>query len=717
MKAILFVATIGLLMLLAACSVSDNTSTSQLGDISLYKADYRLTPDQHLLETEILLTWHPAEIDTFFFLLNKNLEIGMAHASGDVAQGELLVLAEGEQIPIRLHQHIKDADAVYYEDHHTLYALPITTDSDSIEIMLSYRGEIFDDVSVPEFSRWELADETTGLISEQGAFLVPSTGYYPVIPCESGLSRFETTIHTPVDWKGLAEGNIDSYSESRTTFFSKYPLDGSNLVAGPYILDTLMSDSIEIAMYHYEDDEELVQRYLSHSARYIAMYQEMIGPYPFERFSVVENWFPTGYGMPSYTLLGTEVLRLPFIVYTSLGHEILHNWWGNGVLVDHDSGNWCEGLTVYQADYNFAGSRNPTGKRQYRLDALRDYSDYVIRGEDEDFPLREFTSRTSAGSRTIGYGKAMMVFHMAALRIGEDVFKQALSDLYNERQFEKTAWRDFFDEFESVSGEDFGWYERQWIDRDGAPSFEVSNPLVQHKPESSNYLLEFDLEQVQDGDTFRMDIPVRLYFENDSSSVSVLHDVNKEMYHARVQTNARPERFAIDPEYNVFRSLDPLEAPPTFSGFYGAEQLAVILPPPDDPMRDAYQQLAESLLSRSEPTFIEPDDLSEHDLTGLSILRFGRKNLSQRVLNTPGLQDSPADENDLALIWASRNSEQPDVVHMDIWAANPGALAPLARKLPHYGKYSYLAFNAGRNVAKGQWEVTDSPLSVELPRP
>ena len=36
---------------------------------------------------------------------------------------------------------------------------------------------------------------------------------------------------------------------------------------------------------------------------------------------------------------GFAVLRLPFIPYTSLPHEILHNWWGNGVWVDYAGGN------------------------------------------------------------------------------------------------------------------------------------------------------------------------------------------------------------------------------------------------------------------------------------------------------------------------------------------------------------------------------------------
>ena len=51
-------------------------------------------------------------------------------------------------------------------------------------------------------------------------------------------------------------------------------------------------------------------------------------------------------------------------------------------------------------------------------------------------------------------------------------------------------------------------------------------------------------------------------------------------------------------------------------------------------------------------------------------------------------------------------------ITVDPAAALPG----LVRKLPHYGKYSWLAF-AGEepaNVAKGEWPTTDSPLLVNL---
>ena len=55
-----------------------------------------------------------------------------------------------------------------------------------------------------------------------------------------------------------------------------------------------------------------------------------------------------------------------------------------------------------------------------------------------------------------------------------------------------------------------------------------------------------------------------------------------------------------------------------------------------------------------------------------------------------------------------------DIVLLD--ARSPDSLDTMLAKLPHYGKYSYLLFNSasGENVAKGQWDVTDSPLILNF---
>src|SRR4029453_18980304 len=81
-------------------------------------------------------------------------------------------------------------------------------------------------------------------------------------------------------------------------------------------------------------DDALAAKYLDATAPNVAMYTELLGPHAYGKFAIVENFWDTGYGMPSFTLLGPQEIRLPFIPTTSYPHEILHDWGGYGVYVD-----------------------------------------------------------------------------------------------------------------------------------------------------------------------------------------------------------------------------------------------------------------------------------------------------------------------------------------------------------------------------------------------
>jgi aminopeptidase N len=79
----------------------------------------------------------------------------------------------------------------------------------------------------------------------------------------------------------------------------------------------------------------------------------------------------------------------------------------------------------------------------------------------------------------------------------------------------------------------------------------------------------------------------------------------------------------------------------------------------------------------------------------------------------------PQGDHDLAresVVLVARR--HPDDPHALVWLAGdrPQAIPGLARKLPHYRKYSYLVFSgdAPDNQLKGQWPVLASPMSVHL---
>ena len=53
---------------------------------------------------------------------------------------------------------------------------------------------------------------------------------------------------------------------------------------------------------------------------------------------MVENFFASGLGMPSFTLLGSSVIKRHYVQPYALGHEIVHSWIGNAVFNHADRG-------------------------------------------------------------------------------------------------------------------------------------------------------------------------------------------------------------------------------------------------------------------------------------------------------------------------------------------------------------------------------------------
>jgi len=49
-------------------------------------------------------------------------------------------------------------------------------------------------------------------------------------------------------------------------------------------------------------------------------------------------------------------------------------------------------------------------------------------------------------------------------------------------------------------------------------------------------------------------------------------------------------------------------------------------------------------------------------------------------------------------------------------ARTPAAAHAVAAKISHYGRYSLLLFDAGRNLTKSTWEAESSPLTIRFPK-
>jgi hypothetical protein len=137
------------------------------------------------------------------------------------------------------------------------------------------------------------------------------------------------------------------------------------------------------------DNADLADEYLDATAQYLDAYVQILGDYPFEKFAVVENFFASGLGMPSFTLLGSGSIKRHYIQPYALGHEIVHSWIGNSVFNRDDHGNWVEGLTTYLANYYWHELvQDDRQALEQRRMMLQGYNLYV-RPED-DYDVSQF---------------------------------------------------------------------------------------------------------------------------------------------------------------------------------------------------------------------------------------------------------------------------------------------------------------------------------------
>ncbi len=596
-------------------------------------------------------------------------------------------------------------------------------------VEVAYKGEIFHPLATAGEEYQRSFSETPGIIDPSGVFLSGTSFWVPSFG--DGLVTFDLTVAgLAPPWDVVSQGRrkgheIDGQGLRTTAWSLEHPTEEVYLVAGPWHEYSRSASGVEVFAFLREDDPALAQRYLDATARYLDLYNGMLPAYPYASFALVENFWETGYGMPGFTLLGPRVIRFPWILTSSYPHELLHNWWGNSVYVDFETGNWCEGLTAYMADHLFAEQRGEGAT--YRRATLKKFTDMVSAGDD--FPLSTFGSRQSAASEAVGYGKSLMLFHMARRSVGDESFLASLQLFNTEHIYTRASFSDLAAAFTDASGGDWGPFVREWVERTGAPQIVIHEARAEEgSPGEAPWRVSVHLRQVQDEDPFPISVPVAVTVEGrDEAIVAGAGTCGRDCI-VEVPCPARPLRVDVDPEFDVMRRLDPFEVPPALSTVFGAESPIFVLPgAASEEERAAWRQLAVDWARPAEPRVVIDAEVDE--LPAGSAWVLGWNNLfAVEIAGRLADQGVVVGDAEIAMasdrlpraehsvVLVARSTSDPEAA-VGWVAASPAAAIPgLARKLPHYTRYSYLGFRGPEpdNVAKGMWQPLSSPLVRNL---
>lgn len=562
----------------------------------------------------------------------------------------------------------------------------------------------------------------TGIVGEKGTFLLSGAGWYPVFPAVS--ERFSITVDAPEEMvavtAGRSAGRITEAGRTRSFWEVDRSIEGLALSVGRYIVTEEDAGGIQVATYFSPETQPMSSRYIAAVKKYLTLYSGLFGPYPFEKFAVVENFFPTGYGFPSYTLMGGVVLRLPFIIDVSLGHEIAHCWWGNGVRVDYASGNWSEGLTTYVADYLYKEQESAQAAEETRRQWLRNYAALV--DEKSDFPLSEFVSRKDPVTKVVGYDKSAMVFHMLRQILGEDVFWGALRDIFEDKRFQRASWEDFRIAFERRAGhgpcctlEDFF---DQWVYRAGAPELALED--VVRTQTDGGWQVSGAVVQRQDRP---FDLPATVAVKTGQGALAQVVSLHGEKTAFVLQAVSRPSEVVLDPHANVFRRLFPEEIPASVNAIKGADSVAVVVSAAAGGAGNQTAQMLVRALGLSRARIVDETEFRSgsfpagtrvfigfpKDPSALPTIRQPAALLSDRFSVAGSVFSEPTD----TFFGVFEDRQNPAAVVGILYPVHPRFGPLVARKVTHYGKYSFLAFSNGQNKEKGIWPVTTSPLIVK----
>jgi len=299
---------------------------------------------------------------------------------------------------------------------------------------------------------------------------------------------------------------------------------------------------------------------LKEAENILKTYQNLFGPYPYEKLSVVQRYWNTGGGCspPGFIILN----NLPFSVEPGfllfnpgnpadlsywkeyfLAHEIAHQWWGHGLTWASYRDNWLsEGLAQFSA-------------------VLYLEKKYGPKEVDKIFKkLFQWTTRKGAvGPITLGYrlghldfeayqaivyDKAALVLFMLKDLLGEKAFFEGLRYFYQENMFKAVRTADFRLSLEKVSGLDLKRFFQDWFYAERLPSIKMSKKVV--PGETANKLVLTLHQPVK-----AMWFPLEILLETTTGKLAQLVEVDKEEQQFEIEFTGKLKKVILNPRHKI----------------------------------------------------------------------------------------------------------------------------------------------------------------------
>lgn len=615
--------------------------------------------------------------------------------------------------------------------------------SGAVTLEWRYHGVIDDPPREPRHLRFVTPSETSGHIGPEGVYLSSETGWYPDLA--GSLASYALSVAMPDGWTTVSQGrggttqdctqrHFNGACQTRQTWASGVT-EALTLVANRFSVKTrdwkgASGQAVHLATYFFPDDAALADEYLGATAQYLDAYVSLLGPFPFEQFAVVENFFASGLGMPSFTLLGSGSIKRHYTQPYALGHEIVHSWIGNAVWNRPESGNWVEGLTTYLTNYYWHELvHDDRQAREQRRLMLQGYSLYVP--PQLDYPIAAFQRKSDEKDNAIGYQKSAMVFHQLRMQIGDEAFWRGVKQLVAEYSGRHAGWPDLEQVFAKVSGRELRWFFAQWIERAGAPAVAIDEVTASPSPRPNQpgaYRVQVSL--TREGGAFQWIVP--LVITMNGSTISVPVSLATDQREIELVVPTAPLTLSIDPEFMSLQRLRREQLAPVLNLFVTDRQKAVLPLFPDSatPFKELVARIEaqDAQVPEERKTTRLPISTAVLPPSG-SVLIVANADYHTQVqsliakacgdlaaVGPEGFRIAgvPYEGRRMAVLLSCHRVDAPGSVVTVLYAIDPMAAVKVARLLFFYGWQSAVVFDEGTVAKREMWQEFQAMKEVRL---
>src|SRR5437762_7338369 len=525
-----------------ASSVFAQPAAGARFDVTNYRIEVQLTPEQHTLRAGADVTFVPQEATrSVVFELNGSLHVDSIERDGHALTGFVQDAVGAGSMGPNVRIDLGDVMPA---------ARPVT-------LRIRWSGALTSPEGGP------LATKRLAYVGPEGSYLMYAARWFPFHDYAADRATSDITVIVPTGMQvgGISDEPVvpqtDKTGTTRFRFVNKQPSLIGNFIAGQYVVKSLRFGKYELQFFAKPGSENRIAAYGELMGKALEFYTNEYGTPAFgSRFVVAQT---DDEAIEAYS--GPGILFCAYKFFDAarpateerLQREVAYQWWGQSIGLKSFDDAWIsQGLAEWSA---FALRESTLNGAQ--LDAAqREEQERALTFEQTSSIVRAPAALDdqSAAYQSIILYKGAMVFRMLRETLGKDQFNELLRQFLDQYRNKSASIDDFERLASKVAGKNMRYFFAQWVEGTGVPEFSVDYQIIRTR--AGKFRTRGTVRQTFDN--LHMPVELMLHSEGNDSQTKIIYlDGKSEDFD--FESNGQPISTEVDPNDKILRMSDDLK--------------------------------------------------------------------------------------------------------------------------------------------------------------